>query len=142
MPESALRFPAGLSPLQCSVIAKMLDHPGDEFARIRAQLADAEVCSRESTGVGGYVNFSVPHDSAFHSALQDGHIGGVYGIHSKLGTQGVFELCVSDGCIDFLEYVTPDEEWPQDESMFELFSHDQLGSAKKSQSEQDVEANL
>ena len=136
MTESDLRVPAGLSPLQCSVLSKMLDHPGDEFARIRAQLEDSEVCSRESTGVGGYVNFSVPLASAFHGALKDGHIGGVYGIHSKLGVQGDFELCISDGCIAFLEYVTPDEEWPNDDSLFEMFSHDGVGGTKESPSEQ------
>lgn len=66
----------------------MLDHPGDEFARIRAQLADSEVCSRESTGVGGYVNFSVQQASAFHGALQDGHIGGSV-LHSlEVGNPG------------------------------------------------------
>jgi len=141
MTESALRFPAGLTPLQCSVIAKMLDHPGDEFSRIRAQLAGSEVCFRESTGVGGYVNFSVPKDSAFHGALQDGHIGGVYGIHSMLGTQADFELAISDGCVDFLEYVTPDGVWPKDEAMFEIFSHDQLSGSKNPPSEQAGSSN-
>ena len=83
-------------------------------------MADAVVASCEFTGVGGYVNFSIPGDAAFYGSLEDGHIG-AHGIHSELGIQGDFELCVSDGRILFLEYVTPDDEWPQDESKFKLF---------------------
>lgn len=119
--DSSMCFPLGLSPLQRLVLTRMLDCPGDEFARIRGQLADSGIRSHEFTGVGGYVNFSVPQDSAFYGSLQDRHLG-TYAIHSKSGALGVFELSISDGCIDFLEYATTggDAAWPDDESLFEL----------------------
>ena len=81
------------------------------------------------------MNFSVPLDSPFHGSLHDAHIGGVYGVHSRLGTQGDFVLLISNGCIKLLEYVTPDEEWPNDETAFELFTHDHPFRTKKSPSE-------
>lgn len=116
-----MRFPDGLSSLHCLLLTKLLDRPGDEFARIREQLADSGIRSHEFIGVGGYVNFSVPRNSAFYGSLQNCHLG-TYAMHSESKVLVVFELCISDGCIDFLEYATTGDggDWPDNESLFEL----------------------
>lgn len=131
MTESSLRLPSGLSPLQSAAIAKILENSSERFVQIReherrvAQFANVEVSHSEFTGVGGYVHFSVPPDAPYRGELRDG-CPGVHGIHSKLGTYATFVLWISDGCIDFLEYVATAAEWPEDESLFELFSDDDL----------------
>lgn len=102
----------------------MFEHPVEPFISISAQLAYASVGSREFTGVGGYTNFAIPPNAPFYNALPDIQVGGVYATHPGLKTHADFELCVSGGCIRYLEFVTPDHEWPTDESQFTLFRHD------------------
>ena len=127
MRDTLLHLPDGLTPLERSVITMMLDRPGERFASVAAQISQAVVSSRQHTGVGGYTNFTVPTHAPFYRALQDGYIGDVccqIGSDSGQETQADFVLLVDDGCVCHLEFVTPDKEWPKDETQFRLYYFD------------------
>lgn len=96
----------------------MLDSRDEPFASIATQLAYATAASREFTGVGGYTYFAVPLDAPFYGTLGDAQIGGVCGKHPHLQTGAFFILFVRGGNVTFLEFVTADEAWPSDESLF------------------------
>jgi len=127
MSDTLLHLPDGLTPLERSVITMMLDRPSERLASVAAQLSQAVVSSRQHTGVGGYTNFTVPTHAPFYRALQDGYIGDVccqIGSVSGQETQADFVLSIADGCVCHLEFVTPDIEWPKDETQFRLYYFD------------------
>ena len=123
MSGTLLHLPNGLTPLECSVITMMLDRSGERFTAIAAQISQAVVSSRQHTGVGGYTNFTVPTHAPFYQALEDGYIGDVccqIGSVSGRETQADFVLLIDESCVCHLEFVTPDKEWPKDETLFRL----------------------
>jgi len=127
MSDTIFHLPDGLTPLERSVITMMLDRPGERFASVAAQISQSAVSSPQHTGVGGYTNFTVPTHAPFYQVLQDGYIGDVccqIGSVSGQETQADFVLLIDGGCICHLEFVTPDKEWPKDETLFRLYYFD------------------
>jgi hypothetical protein len=102
-----------LTPLERQVLDMFLsgDHPVLEA--LRAQAAAALVASREYTGVGVYVNLTVP-DAVAIPAPSDLVFGDV-NLELQNAEPGIAVLLyVQGGYLSFLELVTPSTPWPED----------------------------
>ena len=111
-------LPSDLTELERSVLTNMLNHPGEPFASVSAQLAHATISKRERTGVGFYTNFALPPAARIPPDLANTELGGVGARHPELSCGAGFILFVRDGVVSFLEGFTYDDPWPPDESSF------------------------
>ena len=116
----AAALPRELTDLERSVLAQMLDRPGESVALIAAQLSHAIVSNREHTGVGFYTNFAIPDDAPILRDLPDHEIGDVGGKHPQLRFGAGFLLFIRNGVVSFLEGYTYEDPWPSDESSFTI----------------------
>ena len=117
----AIALPSTLTQLERSVLTLALDHPGEPFASVSAQLAHATVSQREHTGVGFFTTFSIPPDAPVSHDLPDTELGGVSAEHPDVRYGVGFILFIRRGAVACLEAYTYDDPWPEDESKFRAF---------------------
>ena len=101
-----------LTKFEKQVLDACLVGDDPKLAVLRLQADSATVASREHTGVGAYITFSVP-DSAPHLESSTFIIGDVnpevFGVPAGVATL----LYAYEGKLQFLEFATYDGEWPQ-----------------------------
>jgi hypothetical protein len=92
----------------------VLDKISADYPFLRSHISFLRVKSRESTGVGLYVNFSYLKGEndyqpipANYSALSSNAVLHIEGLKHGLA----YEIAITNGWIDFLELVTYGEEW-------------------------------
>ena len=117
----ALALPSSLTEFERSVLTLILDHPGEPFASVSAQLAHASVSQREHTGVGFFTTFSVPADAPVRHDLPDTELGDIRAEHPDVRYGVGFILFIRRGTVSCLEAYTYDDPWPEDESKFRVF---------------------
>jgi len=113
----ALALPSALTELERSALTLILNHPGEPFASVSAQLAHASVAQREHTGVGFFTTFSIP----VRLDLPDMELGGISAEHPEVRYGVGFILFIRRGTVACLEAYTYDDPWPEDESKFCVF---------------------
>ena len=103
---------ADLKPFEKTVLAAFFAGSDDRLGALRAQASVALVLQRRHTGVGEYIDFSVPMDlpvvSPANMIFGDVNlkvVGVPYGVASL--------LYVEEGRLSFLEFATYTGEWPQ-----------------------------
>lgn len=88
---------------------------GDELiiAALRAHYVTAKIETIELTGVGGYINYSVPEAAINLPETLDFCYGDVEGQIVSLKNGVGFLLWIKRGVLDCLEFYTYDEPWPE-----------------------------
>jgi hypothetical protein len=116
-----------ITPLENEVLEWLLAGEDPVLDALRQQFAVSTIKSRESTGVGWYINFDVPDSQKrLYEILvvkQDFCFGDVdVGLEVNDGLQEVgFLLWVKDGYLDYLEaYTYGFETWPEEIKAFHL----------------------
>jgi hypothetical protein len=109
-----------MTKLERAVLDKLFAGKSEPFHIFRQQLAVARVVGRELTGVGFFINFSVPPEAPRLPGRPRFYFGDV-GAEIKGVQHGAgFLLLVEDGCLKTLEGYTFDDPWPDDASSFTL----------------------
>lgn len=113
-----------LTDFEAEVLHYLLAGEDAVLAALRGQLQTAAIASREQTGVGFFINFSLPPTAVpLHTHLPakpNFCFGDVHAeIHSVEHGAG-FLLWVEDGLLDSLEGYTYADPWPQEVSAFKL----------------------
>jgi hypothetical protein len=113
-----------LTPLESEVLKWLLAGESPILAALREQLASASILSRNLTGHGFYLNFTVPMSvTRLHEKFPvkpDFCFGDVKASIDSLEHGAGFLVWVKDGALDFLEGYTYDEIWPAEVESFEL----------------------
>ena len=110
----------GLNGFEQAVLDKLLagDHP--VLVTLRAQAERARLTSREYTGAGFYLFFSVAPEAPIVATEGDFHFGDVDATVPGLEFGAGFVLFVREGRLDNLEGYSYEEPWPQEVRDFEL----------------------
>jgi hypothetical protein len=110
-----------LTPLEKSVLDRMLDRQGEPFHTLRRQLSLATVSKRKFSGVGFFTEFALSKDAPVNEDLADMTVGDVGAEIPGLEHGAGFVLFVRNGAIRMLEGYTYDENWPENTDGFRLF---------------------
>jgi hypothetical protein len=113
-----------LTHLESEVLKWLLAGEDPILAALREQFASASILSRNLTGHGFYLNFTVSTSAMrlhekFH-VKPDFCCGDVKASIDSLEHGAGFLLWVKGGVLDFLEGYTYDESWPVEVTSFEL----------------------
>ena len=110
-----------LTSLEKTVLAVMLDRPGEPYATLQQQLAHAVVAKREFSGVGFFTSFTIPGDAPVKCDVADCVIQDVAADISCLEHGAGFILFVRNGVLSMLEGVASTGEWPEDIHDFKVY---------------------
>lgn len=102
-----------------AVIEKLLTGENPIFTILREQARIAYPRSREYTGAGFFLYFSVPANAPF-LAVKDFFFGDVNAMIDGLQYGAGFVLFIRKGCLDVLEGYSYDEPWPKEIHKFKL----------------------
>jgi hypothetical protein len=115
---------ANLTPLESKVLEWLLGGDDPVLVALRSQFASASIRSREMTGVGFYLYFSVPANTRkLHEEFDVKPrfwFGDVEASIDLLERGAGFVLWIEDGLLACLEGYTYDEEWPEHIGDFSL----------------------
>lgn len=99
-----------LNKLELSILNKL----SVQYPSIKHHIPFLKVVSREITGVGMYVNFgytqmskNIPTHEVLNGSISTNEIIEIEGLRYGLG----YEVDVSNGKINFIEFITYGEEW-------------------------------
>jgi hypothetical protein len=109
-----------LTPIEREAMKMLLDGNDSTMSTLRAQFGVATVAKKEMTGVGFFVNFSMPADVPRVSSEPNFEIGDVVGQVEGVKHGIGFLLFVTDGILSMLEGYTHDDPWPEQISNFKL----------------------
>ena len=102
-----------LTPFEQQVLEAALQGPQPVLAALRSQIAHAKVSARTHTGVGSYIDFSVPQSVPRVSPPEMG-FGDVEvqaeGVSAEVSTI----LYIVGGHLHFLEFAALSGEWPKE----------------------------
>ncbi len=104
----------GLTTLEEQVLEMLLRGQDEVLDVLRQQVKDAQVSSREITGVGFFTNFEVPAEAPRVRARPKFELGDVNGMADNIKYGLGFLLFVNDGALSMLEGYTYDEPWPDE----------------------------
>ena len=104
----------GLTTLEEQVLEMLLRGQDEVLDFLRQQVKDAQVSSREITGVGFFTNFEVPAEAPRVKARPKFELGDVNGMADNVKYGLGFLLFVNDGALSMLEGYTYDEPWPDE----------------------------
>ncbi len=104
----------GLTTLEEQVLEMLLRGQDEVLDVLRQQVKDAQVSSREITGVGFFTNFEVPAEAPRVRARPKFELGDVNGMADNVKYGLGFLLFVNDGALSMLEGYTYDEPWPDE----------------------------
>jgi hypothetical protein len=108
-----------LTPFERRVLDAFLVGSEPQLETLRAQAAVATVSSREHTGSGAYINFSIPESAPAVSPpkiiLEDVNIQVADVLHGVASL-----LFITSGRLDFLEFATFTGSWPKDPQLLRL----------------------
>ena len=104
----------GLTTLEEQVLEMLLRGQDEVLDVLRQQVKDAQVSSREITGVGFFTNFEVPAEAPRVKARPKFELGDVNGMADNVKYGLGFLLFVNDGALSMLEGYTYDEPWPDE----------------------------
>jgi hypothetical protein len=104
----------GLTTLEEQVLEMLLRGQDEVLDVLRQQVKDAQVSSREFTGVGFFTNFEVPAEVPRVRARPKFELGDVNGMADNVKHGLGFLLFVNDGALSMLEGYTYDEPWPDE----------------------------
>ena len=110
-----------LTPLEKSVLDKLLDKPGETFDTLRRQVSLAKVSKRQFSGVGFFTEFALPGEAQVSRNVDDMTLGDVGAEVPGLEHGAGFVLFIRKGTISMLEGYTYDEKWPERTDGFRLF---------------------
>jgi len=102
-----------LTKLESEVLERLIAGGGQDTALLRLQLDRAVIEARTLTGVGFFVDFTVP-DGTPKLALGSSELGGVNAELRGAKHDAGFMLFMKDGYLSTLEGFTYDEPWPSD----------------------------
>ncbi|QSX77386.1 hypothetical protein [Agrilutibacter solisilvae] len=106
----------GLTLFERRVLDACLAGDDSRLDVLRMQAASAMVAEREHTGVGAYITLKVPDGTPALCAgsiiLGDVNLD-VAGVANGVATL----LYVTSGKLDFIEFATYDDDWPEDPSL-------------------------
>lgn len=109
-----------LTPLERAVLTMLLDGEHPILASLRRQLPELSVKSRETTGVGFFVELGVS-SLALRAPLSSAvTIGDVEATIDGLQRGAGFVLVLEDGLLAMLEGYSYDEPWPEVVTEFSL----------------------
>lgn len=105
-----------MNSLEDAVLSKLLAGDDEVLEALRLQLAHATIKSRQMTGAGFYLNFSIPAAVepiiATVPTIKSNFCFGDVAAHiDGLENGAGFLLWITDGRLDFLEGYTYDEPW-------------------------------
>ncbi len=102
-----------LTPFEQQVLEAALQGPQPVLAALRSQIAHAKVSARTHTGVGSYIDFSVPQSvprvSPTEMVFGDVDVQ-VEGVSAEVSTI----LYIVGGHLHFLEFAALSGEWPKE----------------------------
>jgi hypothetical protein len=107
-----------LTVLEREILSRAFAGAGHGLARLRDQLAGAEVVSRTASGVGFLTKFRVP--ASLPAAVPAPSIPAVRGRHPMLPGGAEFLVELRDGRLHCLEAFALSGMWPPDETGFSL----------------------
>lgn len=102
-----------LTPFEQQVLEAILKGPQPELAVLRAQIPEVKVKARTHTGVGSYIDFTVPQivPRVSPSEMVFGDVDvQVEGVKAEVSTV----LYVVGGHLHFLEFAALEGEWPKE----------------------------
>src|SRR6266404_8333231 len=102
-----------LTPLEKSVLDKLVDKPGEPFETLRRQVSCATVSKRKFSGVGFFTEFSLPSDAQVSRNVADMTLGDIGAELPGLKHGAGFVLFIRGGVITMLEGYSYDEKWPE-----------------------------
>jgi len=108
-----------LTAFEKQVLEACLAGDNPVLRALQSQANAATVSSREHTGVGAYVNFSVPESipPSDTSTIIIGDVNlGIKGVPAGVATL----LYIVNGKLQFLELATYDGEWPEEPEIFSI----------------------
>lgn len=108
-----------LNEFERAVLNALLSGDGSTLKVLREQARVARLVSRESTGVGIFLNFEVP-TSAPSLSERDFAFGDVFAEIEGLRHGAGFVLFVTDGRLSMLEGYSYAEPWPASVTNFKL----------------------
>lgn len=129
---TAMRLPPGLEPLEAAVLTMLLTGEHPVLAALRDQLAAAAITRREVTGVGFFLDLTVPA-SAAAAPVRQLRFGDVEATLAGVQHGAGFVLFVDDGRLHMLEGFTYDEPWPSPVTGFAVRYHDPARAALPAQ---------
>jgi len=103
-----------LTTLEEKVLEMLLRGESEVLAILRQQAKQAQVSSRQMTGVGFYTEFAVPSDVPRVPGRPTFKLGDVNGTVDNVNHGLGFLLYVKDGVLSMLEGYTYDEPWPDE----------------------------
>lgn len=112
--------PGPLSQLERAVLAVMLKGEGDDFSKLRAQLAQATLASRTHSGVGFVSRLDVPDGIPTLAETASLRLRPVLAMHPHLTERAEFLLQVRAGRLAVLEAYCFEGSWPADEAEFRV----------------------
>lgn len=113
-------MPIELTELERGVMELLLAGDDPILKVLREQYRHAEVVSRDETGAGFYVHFSVASQATRLDPGKSLHFGDVKAEIEGLQYGAGFVLHVRHGAIDCLEGYSYDERWPVNVARFRL----------------------
>jgi hypothetical protein len=102
-----------LAKVEAEVLGTLLRGDDPTLVVLREQYENAEVISRERTGVGFYTKWSVPANLPRLPRRPNFKLGQVSGSAANVRHGVGFVLFIKDGAIHMLEGYTFDEQWPE-----------------------------
>jgi hypothetical protein len=112
--------PGPLSPLESAVLTAMLKGEGDDFSKLRAQLATATVVSRTHSGVGFVTRLDAPEGIPALAEAASLGLRPALATHPHLTEPAEFLLQVRAGRLAVLEAYCCEGGWPADEAEFRV----------------------
>jgi hypothetical protein len=112
-----------VTPLETSVLEKLLARQGEPFDTVRQQLTHSSVSQRRFSGAGFFTHFALPPDAPVRRDLHDTELGGVEAEIAGLQHGAGFLLFIRGGVVSFLEGFSYDERWPETITEFRVFEH-------------------
>lgn len=96
-----------LNKLEIDILEKFVE----KYSYLEPHILALEVKNRTYTGVGIYVNFSYKYNIDEFSKSQDSLSANITVQFDNLKNPVIVELDISDGKINYLEFVTIGENW-------------------------------
>ncbi len=111
-----------LSVLEKDVMLHLLTGENETLSVLRKQFAAAVVKSKEYSGAGFFIYFTIPQDAPLLSSEQSFNIGDVAARIDSLKNGAGFILFIKNGVITRLEgYTFGEEIWPRSVEHYELY---------------------
>jgi hypothetical protein len=115
----------GLTQFENAVMEKLLCGDDPALITLRQQAQQAQVASRDLTGVGFFISFILPPGVAVIDMEPNFRIGDVHATVGGLQHGAGFVLFINKGRLDILEGYSYDEPWPDYVDRFALRYEDE-----------------